>query len=319
MKVIKFGGTAFQTPKLVDNVCKIIKEIEKPVIVVVSAIGRRGFPFATDTLIDSIRDNHLSDKEYDRLLGLGEIYSSIFLSNSLNRCGINAYALSYLETGIECNDNYFDGKVLSVDNEKIGLFSKKHDVLVVPGFIGFTRENEVITLGRGTSDLTAVELAVVNKIEEVVLYKDVAGIYPTLFINLVKINPYENLSYQEVLALIEIGFSPINKKAILEAEKEDVVIHVKNFYGGGQGTIISKDDSKRKIIGFNVDNNKVLIACLSVDKVKDELEKLLREQHVYIKEDEYSDMYFSFRVNTSQLLLVRQILLKNYFFDMLKQ
>ena len=56
MKIIKFGGTAFQTPKLVENACEIINLESKPLVVVVSAIGRKGFPFATDTLIESIKD-----------------------------------------------------------------------------------------------------------------------------------------------------------------------------------------------------------------------------------------------------------------------
>ena len=83
MKISKFGGTAFQTPKLVDNVCSVIEREEKPLLVVASAIGRKGFPFATDTLIDSIKESYLSKKEMDRLLSLGEIYSTIFLTNYL--------------------------------------------------------------------------------------------------------------------------------------------------------------------------------------------------------------------------------------------
>ena len=319
MKIIKFGGTAFQTPKLVDNICKIIEREEKPLIVIVSAIGRRGFPFATDTLIESIKENYLSRKEFDRLLSLGEIYSSIFLSNSLNRKGINAYSLSYLELGIECNDNYQEGNIVLVSNENIKVFSKKHDVLVIPGFIGNTKDNEVITLGRGASDLSAIELGRVNKLNEVVLYKDVDGIYPSLFINLGKIKPYEKISYDEVLALINIGFSPINKKAIIEAKKDNIKIIVKNFIVNEIKTTISEQSSNRRIIGFNVDNNKVLVATFEVEKVKEELNQYLKNSHVYIKQEDEGNDFFSFRVNTSQLLLIRQIILKNYFFDMIKK
>lgn len=320
MKIIKFGGTAFQTPKLVENACKIIEKEEKPLLVVVSAIGRRGFPFATDTLIESVRENYLSNKEYDRLLSLGEIYSSLFLTNALKKNKINAYALSYLEIGIECNDNFNEGNIVCVDNENIGLFSEKYDVLVIPGFIGNTRENEVITLGRGTSDLTAVELAKINKLTEVTLYKDVDGIYPSLFVNLVRMSPYEKISYDEALALIDIGFSPINRKAIEEAKKFGIAIHIKNFMNkNSNGTIISNESSKNRIVGFNVDNNKFMVASLKIESLMPELIGLLKEQHVYIKEDEVNKNCFSFRLNTSQLLLTRQIILKNYFFDMLNQ
>ena len=98
-----------------------------------------------------------------------------------------------------------------------------------------------------------------------------------------------------------------------------IKIIVKNFIINQNKTIISNQSSKRKIIGFNVDNNKVLIATLEVEKVKEELNQLLKKYHVYIKQDDESNDFFSFRVNTSQLLLIRQIILKNYFFDMLKQ
>lgn len=317
MKVIKFGGTAFQTPKLVDNVCSIIEREEKPLLVVASAIGRKGFPFATDTLIDSIKENYLSDKEMDRLLSLGEIYSTLFLSNALKRRKIKAYAMSYLETGIECNENYSEGNILCIDNENYRVFSEKYDVLVVPGFIGFTKNNEVITLGRGTSDLSCVELARVNKLDEIILYKEVDGIYPTMFINLVKIKPFEFMSYDEVLSLIEIGFSPINKKAILEAKESNIKIIVKNFILNDRKTIISNRKSNNKVIGFNVINNKVIISTFYIEEVEKELFELLKTSHIYIKDVEENGSSFSFKINGSQLLLVRQIILKRYFIDML--
>lgn len=318
MKIIKFGGTAFQTPKLVENVCNIIKKEEKPLLVVVSAIGRRGFPFATDTLIDSIKENHLSNKEYDRLLSLGEIYSSLYLSNALNRNNVKTYALSYLETGIECNDNYSEGNILCISNENIEVFSKNYDVIILPGFIGNTKEKEVITLGRGTSDLSAVEMAIVYKEKEVTLYKDVNGIFPTMFINLMRIEPYEYLSYDEVCSLINIGISPINEKALIEAKRMGVKIIIKNFVGENKGTIVSNRCSNREIVGFNIDNNRLIIATLDVNKYKEKIIEILKTQHVYVKEDEYGNDYFVLRLNGSQMLLARQILIKNYFFDMLK-
>ena len=316
MKVIKFGGTAFQNPKLVDNVCEIIKKEEKPLLVVVSAIGRKGFPFATETLINSLKENNLSKKEYDRLLSLGEIYSSIFLTSALKSNKINAYSLSYLEIGIECNDNYSEGHILSINDENIQKIAKKYEVLVVPGFVGSTSEKEVITLGRGTSDLTAVELSRLLKNKEVTLYKDVDGIYPTMFTNLYRLKPYENLSYDEVLSLIKIGFSPVNKKAILEAKKDNLEIIITNFIRSDKKTLISSVPSKNRVIGFNIDNNKVMVSTLYPEEIKKELIDLFKYQHIYIKDDEEGNDYFSFKVSGSQLMLVRQIIVKRYFVHM---
>lgn len=317
MKIIKFGGTAFQTPKLVDNICNIIIKEEKPLVVVVSAIGRRGFPFATDTLIDSMKDNYLSKKEMDRLLSLGEIYSSLFLTNALKKHSINVYPMSYLELGIECDDNYQEGNIICISDEKYKELLKGYDVIIVPGFIGASKEKEVITLGRGTSDLTTIELAKLFKLKKITLYKEVDGIYPTLFANLNRMHVYENLSYDEVLSLIDIGFSPINKKAILEAKQDNIIIEVRNFLINNKKTIISNKASKNRIIGFNVENNKVIVATKYVDEVIDELIEILKKHHIYIKLDEKENTYFSFKISVSQILLIRQIILKTYFFDML--
>ena len=317
MKIIKFGGTAFQTPKLVENVVNLIKKEEKPLIVVVSAIGRKGFPFATDTLIDSIKESYLSKKEMDRLLSLGEIYSTLFLSNSLNKNEIKAYALSYLECGIETNDNHLEGNIISLNDENHLKYFKEYDVLVVPGFIGSTGSKEVITLGRGTSDLTAVELARLHKEKEVILYKEVDGIYPTLFANLNRLKTYDFLSYNQVKALIKIGFNIVNEKAILEAEKDNISIKIKNFTINENETLISLKESKNKVLGFNVDNNVVKVATFFGEEIKKELIEIFKQYHIYVKEEDNEIDYFSFKISNSQLLLIRQILLKTYFFDML--
>ena len=317
MKIIKFGGTAFQTPKLVDNVVNLIKKEEKPLIVVVSAIGRKGFPFATDTLLDSIKDSCLSRKEMDRLLSLGEIYSTLFLSNSLNKSGVKSYGLSYLECGIETNENYGEGNIISLSDDNYLKYFKDYEVLVVPGFIGSTNTKEVITLGRGTSDLTAVELARLHKQKEVILYKEVDGIYPTLFANLNRLKIYDYLSYNQVKALIKIGYNIVNEKAIFEAEKDNIYIKIKNFIVNEKETLISNKESKNKVIGFNVNNNVVKVATFFGEEIKKELVEILKQYHVYIKEEDNEIDYFSFKISNSQLLLVRQILLKTYFFDML--
>ena len=181
-----------------------------------------------------------------------------------------------------------------------------------------TREKEVITLGRGTSDLTAVELAILLKQDMVTLYKEVNGIYPSMHVNLLRIRPHEYLSYDEIISLINIGFEPINYKAIIEAKKTSLKIKVTNFIENNEETIISNQSSKLKVIGFNIENNRILVATLFVDEIKEELFSLLRKQHIYVKEDEEGNDYFSFKINASQTLLVRQIILKKYFYMMFR-
>lgn len=313
MKIVKFGGTALQTPKLVNNVCSILDKEKENMIVVVSAIGRKGFPFATDTLIDSIKEQYFTNKEMDRLLSIGETFSTLFLSNFLNMNSVKSYALSYIECGIEVDEK---GNVICLNNEHYLKYFNDYRVLIVPGFIASNINNEVVTMGRGSSDLTAILLAKLFKEKRVVLYKDVDGIYPTLFINLLKINPYSYLSYDEVLSLIKIGYSPVNQKAIEEAKKENIEIEVKNFLLNDFKTIVSNKKSSNKIIGFNVENNLIKVATFYVQEIKKELYDLLKLYHIYVKEDEEGTDYFSFKINSSQILMFRQIMLEKYFFDM---
>ena len=95
MKIIKFGGTSLQTPTLINNAIEIINSYQDKVVVIISAIGRKGFPYSTDTLIDLLKGNYLSNKEMDRYLSIGETYASLILSNELNKRHINSYSASY--------------------------------------------------------------------------------------------------------------------------------------------------------------------------------------------------------------------------------
>lgn len=317
MKIIKLGGTSMQSPSLLSNVIDIIKKYNEKIVVVVSAIGRKGFSYSTDTLIDSLKENYISKKEYDRFISLGELYASIILSNQLNKNDILSYALSFHEIGIKCDNNYSNGNIISLNNRYIKDFSSKYQVLVVPGFIGESSENQVITLGRGSSDLTAVIMACMLNEKEVTLFKDVDGVFPTILYPLSKIKPYKNLSYDEVLALVDIDYKVINKKALILAKDNKIKIQVKNFNINDYQTLVSSVPSNGKIIGFNIINNVYFIATFSPKIVSGELDEIFKLNHIFVKNFEYKENYFSFLVVSSQLLLVRKIIISKYFKDML--
>ena len=318
MKIIKFGGTSLQTPTLVNNALEIIKNYQEKVIVVISAIGRKGFPYATDTLIDSLKEKHISDKEFDRLVSIGETYASVFLSNELNKNQIPAYSLSFKEIGINCNKDYSSGEILSVNCERIKSLLSKFQVLIVPGFLAKSSENEVISLGRGTSDFSAVVLADILGEKEVILYKDINGIYPTIQYPLVKLKCYENLSYQEMLSLCDIKIPIINKKAVEYAKDKNIDIIVKNFITNDSFTRISPIASNKKVIGFLLVNNQYYLATFYPDDVKNEIDDIFKKNHIFIKNYSKSNNYLSFIIASSQALLIRKIILKTYFSDLLR-
>lgn len=318
MKVIKLGGTSLQTPTLVNNAIELIRSYNDKVIVVVSAIGRKGFPYATDTLIDSLKGCYLSSKEKDRLLSLGETYASIFLSNELNKRKINSYSFSYREIGIMCDRNYTQGNIISINKEKIRYYLNKYQVLVIPGFIGKSNEYEVITLGRGTSDLSALLIGDIVEEKEVTLFKDIDGIYPTIQYPLSKIECYDYLSYDEALSLTKINYLVVNKKALLFAKDNNMKIIVRNYKLNDKQTYISVKSSNKEIIGFNLINNTYYIACKNPIKLKSEIDDLFRRRHIFIKNYECFDDVLEFSITSSQTLLIRQLILNTYFKEFLK-
>lgn len=314
MQIIKFGGNALQTQVLLENAVGIITSLKKPLIVVVSAIGRKGFPFATDTLIDSLKERKISDKEFDRLLALGEIYASIYLSNACNKNNIKAYALSYHEVGINCDNKYGDGRVDSLCNNEIIELFKEYDVIIVPGFIGASKENEVITLGRNSSDYSAILFASIFKEDKVILYKDVNGIYPTSINSInMKLSPYKNISYDEVKSLYDIGFNVVCQKAIEEAKKNNIKILISNYLTKQEGTCISNVGCNKKILGFNINYDEVKISTLNPELLINELDVMFKMNHIFRKEMEIKSNHIIFKISPNQSVIIKQVLLKYYF------
>ncbi len=131
-------------------------------VVVVSAIGRRGDPYATDTLLDWIRSNGkgLGPREQDLLLSCGEIISAATLATLLREEGLEPCVLTGGQAGIITNNNHLDAQILRIHPRRVLDELERGNVVIVTGFQGRTAEGEVTTLGRGGSDTTATALGV---------------------------------------------------------------------------------------------------------------------------------------------------------------
>lgn len=150
----KFGGTSVSTEErrkqVVNKILEGIKQGYKPVVVV-SAMGRKGEPYATDTLLSLLDSNFKEDNRSakDLLMCCGEIISSVILCNDLYRVGINAVPLTGGQAGIITNDDYNDAQYTDVNTDKIEAIIKEGRVPVICGFQGVTKEGYFTTLGRG--------------------------------------------------------------------------------------------------------------------------------------------------------------------------
>ena len=282
--VQKFGGTSVSTEERRKQVIKKIgKAIEngfKPVVVV-SAMGRMGEPYATDTLLSLVDSNFKNNNKsaQDLLMCCGEIISSVVLCNDLYKHGITAVPLTGGQAGIITNNNHTDAQCLDVDTHNIIKILEAGKVPVVTGFQGVTRNGFFTTLGRGGSDTSACILGVALKAKEIDIYTDVDGIMtadPRMVEDASLIN---EMTYNEVFQLADQGAKVIHPKAVALAKKGNVPLVIKNTMNDSKGTVIKSnvsEEEKRLISGITHLNNRIQVRVrLSENKGKSSYRSLL--------------------------------------------
>lgn len=237
IKICKFGGTSVSNNERCQFALNIVEEKSKrnKVVVIMSAMGRLGDPYATDTLA-TLGNDYLSEQEKARLLSMGELVSSIHFCAKLREMGLNAYALSFRESGILSDDNYACAEVEHLDNTEVIKLLEAYDVLVVCGFVAMNILGEITTLGRGGSDYTAVLFAKMLGVNEVEIYTDVDGVYDSD----PKVNQfakkYQEITYHQMLALHS---RVLHDRCVDFARKNGIRIRLKGTFSKEIGTIVS--------------------------------------------------------------------------------
>ena len=274
----KFGGTSISSKekreKAIKKVVKAIKEGFSPVVVV-SAMGRYGQPYATDTLLSLIDDKLKRDNKLatDLLMCCGELISSVILCNDLELIGIEAIPLSGGQAGIITDDNFSNASLIDVDDKKILDILAEGKVPVVTGFQGMTEDGFFTTLGRGGSDTTAAILGVALDAQSIEIYTDVDGIM-TADPRIVKEASLINiLSYDEVFQLADQGAKVIHPNAVEIAKIGNIPIIIKNTMNDCEGTIINSigdKKNKRLVTSITSQNNRVQISINLDDNMENE-------------------------------------------------
>ncbi|TDT61555.1 aspartate kinase [Fonticella tunisiensis] len=285
MRIIiqKFGGTSVATQQrreLVSN--KIESAIEKGYspVVVVSAIGRKGDPYATDTLLSLINNNetHLEKREMDLLMSCGEIISAVVMAETLQRRGIKSSVLTGGQAGIITDDNFNDATILRVDTKRIIDLLNKGIVPIVTGFQGMTSEGDITTLGRGGSDVTGAVLGEALRAEAIEIYTDVDGIMTADPRIVPEAKVIEKISYNEVFQLADQGAKVIHPKAVEYAMRGNVPLWIKNTMSDAQGTMITsaKHNEGRIVTGITHMSNRsqISVKCKDTGNEKDLFEIL---------------------------------------------
>ncbi|RKD34489.1 aspartate kinase [Thermohalobacter berrensis] len=247
MKIIiqKFGGTSVATVENRERVSqKIINKYNSGygVVVVVSAIGRKGDPYATDTLLSLVDRNTLNKRELDILMSCGEVISAVVLCNLLNKKGYDAVVLNGAQAGIRTNKVFGNAEVLNVTSNNITTYLKERKIVIVTGFQGVTEDGEITTLGRGGSDTTAVVLGEALGCEYVEIYTDVDGIMTADPRIVPEAKVIDKMCYSEVFQLAENGAKVIHPKAVEIAERSNIKVIIKNTLKDCQGTLITNNE-----------------------------------------------------------------------------
>lgn len=268
--VQKYGGSSVADTDRIKQVARKIARRKKQgymMIVVVSALGD-----STDELIrlaHEITDSP-SEREMDMLISTGEQISVALLAMALHKLRVEAISFTGTQVGIITDTSHTKAKILDVNTKRIEQELRKGRVVIVAGFQGVTMDQDITTLGRGGSNLTAVALAKALGAEMCEMCTDVEGVYtadPRIVPDARKIS---RISYEEMLELASAGAQVLQPRSIEVAKKFNVKIHVRSSFLDSEGTIISEEvktmeDIVVSGVSVNKDEAKVTI-CDVPDK-----------------------------------------------------
>ncbi len=285
--VQKFGGSSVANAERVNNVASIIADTYRSghdVVVVVSAQGD-----TTDDLIEKAKEinPNASKREMDMLLSAGEQISISLLAMAIEKLGLPVCSLLGWQVGVHTDAIYSNARIRSVDTERMTAELSKHNILIVAGFQGINKFDDITTLGRGGSDTSAVALAVALKAEKCQIFTDVDGVYtadPRIVKNAKK---QDEVNYNEMLELATLGAQVLHNRSVEMAQKYGVELEVLSSITKTKGTIIKENVEVEKTIirGVAKDDNIARISIVGLEDVPGIAFKLfdrLAKKHVNV-------------------------------------
>ncbi len=241
---MKFGGTSVSTAEKREIIARRVAETKKnghQVAVVVSAMGRNGDPYSTDTLKSLVQQEYpeASLRELDLIMSCGEIISAVVLAATLTNKGIASRALTGPQAGFLTDGSYSEAEVVDCRPEKVQDLLARGEVPIIAGFQGVDGSGEINTLGRGGSDTSAVILGAALKAEMVEICTDVSGIMTADPVILKEAKVIEQITYGEVCQLAYEGAKVIHPRAVEVAMRNNITVIVRGQDGSTPGTIIT--------------------------------------------------------------------------------
>ena len=265
--VQKFGGSSVVNVGRIQNVAKRVASYRKKgydLVVVVSALGD-----TTDELIELAHkiNSEPSEREMDMLLSTGEQISVALLAMAIHKLGFEAISFTGAQVGIITDTSHTCARIIKINADKIKEELKKGRIVIVAGFQGVTLNQDITTLGRGGSDLTAVALAKELNADECEIYTDVEGIYTTDPRIEPKAKKIKEITYDEMLEMASLGAQVMQVRSIEVAKKFSVPIHVRSSFNDRSGTLIIEEAKRMEdviVSGITLNKNEAKITICNV-------------------------------------------------------
>lgn len=271
--VKKFGGSSVATPEKIMAVAQRVLREKAPgdrVVVVVSAMGD-----TTDDLVslakDLVGNPYQYAREMDMLLSTGEQITIALLAMTFNKLGHPAISFTGLQAGIKTNKAYTKGKILKITPERVLGELEKGKIVVVAGFQGVNENGDILTLGRGGSDTSAVALAGALKADACEIFTDVDGVYSADPRVVKDARRMKEITYTEMLEMARLGAGVMQPRSVEMGQHYGVPIHVRSTFTSDSGTFIREEytvEEKEFIIrGVTHDTNVAKIAILGLPDI----------------------------------------------------
>lgn len=319
--VKKFGGTSVGNVERIKNVANRVAKDYKDgnqVVVVLSAMGD-----STDDLIDlatQINPNP-PKREMDMLLATGEQTSVALLAMALSAIGIPAISLNAFQVPMKTNSTYGAARLQSIRAQRIRNELESGRIVIITGFQGVNKSEDLTTLGRGGSDTTAVAIAAELRADLCEIYTDVDGVYtadPRIIPTAKKL---DEITYDEMLELATLGAQVLHNRSVELAKKYGVKLVVRSSLNDHEGTIVKEDSEVEKMLvsGVAADKNVVRIALIGVENtpgIAFKIFDLLAQANVNVDvilqsigRDNKKDI--SFTVESKDAQIAEDLLMKN--------
>lgn len=267
--VQKFGGSSVANAERVMNVARIVTDTYRQgndVVVVVSAQGD-----TTDDLIAKAHEinEKPSKRELDMLMTSGEQISIALLSMAIEKLGCPAVSLLGWQAGFNTSSSYGSARIKSIKADRLKAEVDRHNIVVVAGFQGINKYDDLTTLGRGGSDTSAVAIAAAMHADRCQIFTDVEGVFTADPRKVLGAQKLQEITYDEMLELATLGAQVLNNRSVEMAKKYNVELEVLSSLKRVPGTIVKEVAKMEKMLvrGVTKDTDVARISITNIPNI----------------------------------------------------